>query len=128
MTLAARFGNVEVWRGRLLRPRSRAASLNGQVMDYIYKKNGRDWALVARKLEEVAAVLPNRIDTAVELGNAYLRLGEGAHAARAYRRPLQQPDMPIDADLARRLREQVALAEAAGDPKKIEPMRNPWLE
>ena len=128
MKLAARFGNVEIWRGRLLRPRSRASSLNGQVMDYIYKKNGRDWALVARKLEEVAAVLPNRIDTAVELGNAYLRLGDGAHAARAYRRPLQQPDMPIDADLARRLREQVALAEAAGDPKNIEPMRNPWLE
>ena len=128
LTLAARFGNVEIWRGRLLRPKSRASSLNGQVMDYIYKKDGKDWALVARKLEEVTAVLPNRIDAAVELGNAYLRLGDGAHAARAYGRPLQQRGMPIDAELARRLRAQVALAEAGGDPKKIEPMRNPWLE
>ena len=128
MTLAARFGNVEIWRGRLLRPKSRASSLNGQVMDYIYKKNGSDWALVARKLEEVAAVLPNRIDAAVELGNAYLRLGDGAHAARAYRRPLEQRDMPIDPELAQHLRSQVARIEAGEDPAKIEPMRNPWLE
>jgi hypothetical protein len=128
LALAARFGNVEIWRGRLLRPKSRASSLNGQVMDYIYKQDGKDWALVARKLEEVAAVLPNRIDAAVELGNAYLRMGDAARAARAYARPLQQRGMPIDAELARRLRAQVALAEAGGDPKKIEPMRNPWLE
>jgi hypothetical protein len=73
-------------------------------------------------------VLPNRIDAAVELGNAYLRMGDAARAARAYGRPLQQRGMPIDAELARRLRAQVALAEAGGDPKKIEPMRNPWLE
>ena len=94
----------------------------------IYRKDGKDWALVARKLEEVVAVLPNRIDAAVELGNAYLRLGDGAHAARAYRRPLEQKETPIDADFARRLRAQVALVEAAADPSKVAPMRNPWLE
>jgi hypothetical protein len=55
-------------------------------------------------------------------------MGDAARAARAYARPLQQRGMPIDAELARRLRAQVALAEAGGDPKKIEPMRNPWLE
>ena len=128
LILAARLGNVEVWRGRLVRPKTRASSLNGKVKDYIYKDNGKDWALVARKLEEVVAVLPHRLDAAAELGNAYLRLGDGAKAIRAYRRPLQQKQTPIDAGFARAFREQIARVEVASDPKAVVPMRDPWLE
>ncbi len=128
MAFAARYGNVEFWRGRLVRPKSRASSLNGLVKEYIYKKNGSDWALVARRLEEVAGVLPSRVDAAVELGNAYLRLGDREHALRAYRRPLEQEETPIDHGIAKSMRDQLARVESASDPKQVPPMRDPWLE
>jgi len=128
MRMAADLGNVGIWRGRLTRPKARAGSMNGKVMDYIYKENGKDWMLVAKRLEEVASVSPARIDTATELGNAYLRLGDGAAAIRAYRRPLEQQQMPVDANLARRFREQIDRIEQAPDPKRVPLMRNPWLE
>ncbi len=128
MRLAARFGNVGIWRGRLVRPKARAGSMNGQVMDYIYKENGQDWALVAKRLEEVLSVSPAMIGAAAELGNAYLRLGDGANAIRAYRRPLEQTQMPVDAGLARKFREQIVRVEAAPDPKQVPLLRNPWME
>lgn len=128
MRLAARFGNVGIWRGRLVRPKARAGSMNGKVMEYIYKENGRDWALVAKRLEEVLSVSPAMIGAAAELGNAYLRLGDGANAIRAYRRPLEQTQMPVDAGLARKFREQVTRVEQASDPRQVPPMRNPWME
>ena len=102
--------------------------MNGKVMDYIYKENGKDWALVAKRLEEVASVSPAMLGTAAELGNAYLRLGDGARAIRAYRRPLEQTQMPVDDDLARRFREQIARVEVAQDPKQVPMLRNPWME
>lgn len=128
MRLAVRLGNVGVWRGRLVRPKARASSMNGQVMDYIYKENGKDWALVAKRLEEVAAVTPANLATAAELGNAHLRLGDRAAAIRAYRRPLEQTQMPVDDDLARSFREQIVRVQQAPDPKQVPPMRNPWME
>jgi len=54
--------------------------MNGKVMNCIYKENGKDWARVAKRLEEVASVWPARIGTAAELGNACLRLGERERA------------------------------------------------
>ena len=128
MQLVASLGNVGIWRGRLVRPRARAGSMYGKVMDYLYKEDGSDWALVARRLEEVVAVNPGMVGAAVELGNAHLRLGDRASALRAYRLPLQQQDMPLDATLAGQFREQIARVEAAADPRQVPALRNPWLE
>ena len=124
----ARFGNVGIWKGVQVRPQTRAGSLSSKVMEYIYKEGGSDWALVARRLEEVAAVFPQKIDTAVELGNAYLRLGDGAHALAAYRRLLEQDKVPLDALIRQQLETQIALVAASPDAARVEPMRNPWLE
>lgn len=128
MTLVAEPGNVGIWRGRLVRPRARAGSLTTRVMDYIYKEDGQDWALVARRLEEVARVTPAHIGAATELGNAWLRLGDGQRAIRAYRRPLEQREMPLDAKVAAQFRSQIARVEAAAEPERVLPMRNPWME
>ena len=128
MRMVASLGNVGVWHGRLTRPRARAGSIYGKAMDYIYKEDGKDWALVARRLDEVIAVAPGMVGAATEAGNAHLRLGDGAAAIRAYRRPLEQTQMPVDDGLARRFREQIARVEQAPDPKQVPPMRNPWME
>jgi 4-amino-4-deoxy-L-arabinose transferase-like glycosyltransferase len=128
MRLAARFGNVGIWRGRLVRPKARAGSMYGKVMDYIYKENGQDWALVAKRLEEVLSVSPMMLGTAAELGNAYVRLGNREAAIRAYRRPLEQDTLPVDAKLAQQFREQIARIQHAPDPKQVPLLRNPWME
>lgn len=128
LTLVARFGYVGIWKGTQVRPQTRASGLSSKIMDYIYKENGHDWALVARKLEEVVALMPQKIDSAVELGNAYLRLGDGTHAIEAYRRLLDQKKVPLDALVRRQLESQIALVAASADPAKLQPMRNPWLE
>ena len=128
MRMVADLGNVGIWRGHLVRPRARAGSMHGKVMDYIYKENGQDWALVAKRLEEVASVSPGDLGAAAELGNAYLRLGDRERAITAYGRPLEQDEMPVDAELAKRFRAQIARVETAPDPKQVPLMRNPWME
>jgi hypothetical protein len=128
LTLVAQFGYVGIWHGRQVRPQTRASSLSDKVMDYIYKENGTDWALVARRLEEVVALMPQKLDAGVELGNAYLRLGDGAHAIVAWRRMLEQTRVPLDPAFAQQLRAQVARIETGEDPSKLQPLRNPLLE
>lgn len=128
MQRVARFGFISVWRGRQTNPIGRAVSLGDKVMEYIYRENGDDWTLVAQRLEEVVAVRPQAVDAGVELGNAYLRLGDAPHAAQAYRRLLEQDRAPLDDKVAGQLREQVARIERGDDPAKIEPLRNPWME
>src|SRR3546814_429593 len=90
MRMVARHGNFGIWRGSMERPQTRASSLHFKIMDYIYKENGSDWALVADRLEEVVAQLPQKVDAGVELGNAYLRLGRRDEAIGAYQRLLDQ--------------------------------------
>ncbi|MEO6066248.1 MAG: hypothetical protein ABIP49_10775, partial [Lysobacterales bacterium] len=124
----ARFGHMGIWKGTLVRPQMRAGALSGRVMDYIYKENGKDWALVARRLEEVAALMPQKVDTGVELGNAYVRLGKQSEAIRSYRRLLDQKKVPLDALIQQQVEAQVARVEATQDVSRVEPMRNPWLE
>jgi len=124
----ARFGNVGIWKGVQIRPQTRASSLSAKVMDYIYEEGGDDWTLVARRLEEVAALLPQKVDTGVELGNAYLRLGDGARAIAAYRRLLEQDKVPLDALIRQQVEAQVARVAASSEPARVEPLRNPWLE
>jgi hypothetical protein len=125
----ATFGNVDIWQGRQVRPRMRADSLSGEVFEYIYKDGGQDWRLVAAKLEEVVAITPQSMANGIELGNAYVRLGDGAAAIRAYRRFLDQDKVPVDADVRRQVEAQIAAIGAAGDAAAtVAPLRNPWLE
>ena len=128
LDLVERMGNVGIWKGRQLRPQSRASSLSAKVIEYIYDEGGDDWALVARRLEEVVALMPQKIDSGVELGNAYLRLGDREHAIQAYRRLLEQDKVPLDALIQRQLEARIALVATTADLSALEPMRNPWLE
>ena len=128
LELVARFGYIGIWKGVQVRPQTRASSLSAKVMDYIYEEGGSDWALVARRLEEVAALLPQKVDTGVELGNAYLRLGEGGRAVAAYRRLLEQDKVPLDALIRQQVETQIESIETATHLAAVEPMRNPWLE
>lgn len=128
LDLVARFGHVGIWKGRQIRPQTRASSLSAKVIDYIYKEGGNDWALVARRLEEVAPLIPQKVDTGIELGNAWLRLGDGAKAIAAYRRLLDQDKMPLDPAVREDLEAQVARVAASDDPARVELLRNPWLE
>ena len=128
MELVARRGHMMVWRGTMVRPRARAGSMVGQVMDYIYKDGGDDWALVAERLEEAVVHTPQRIDAAVELGNAYVRLGRRDQAIAAYQRLLDQDKVPVEAKIAGLLRAQIERVRAAEDVTDVAPMRNPWTE
>jgi tetratricopeptide (TPR) repeat protein len=128
LELVARFGNVGLWKGSQRIPLTRASSLCARVMKYLYEEGGSDWALVARRLEEVVALMPQRIDAGAELGNAYLRLGDGARAIAAYRRLLDQDKVPVDALVRRQLEAQIARVAACPDPRRVEPMPDPRLE
>jgi hypothetical protein len=128
LKLVARFGYAGIWHGRQVRPRTRARSMYDQVEDYIYREGGTDWPLVVRRLVEVAAFLPQSLSVNIELGNAYLRLGDAAGATRSYRRPLDQTKVPVDALIRQQLEAQVALIEADSDLSDVGLMRNPWLE
>src|SRR3546814_9284065 len=92
-------------------------------MDHIYKENGSDWTLVANRLEEVVAQLPQKVDAGVELGNAYLRLGRRDEAIGAYQRLLAQDKVPVEEKIAAQLRAQIELARAAPDVAALEPDR-----
>ncbi|RYE70929.1 MAG: hypothetical protein EOO80_22615 [Oxalobacteraceae bacterium] len=124
----ARFGFAEVWHGRQVLPRTRASSMSGKVFDYIYKDNGKDWALVARRLEEVVVLVPQSASAGIELGNAYVRLGEADAAIRAFRRPIDQDKAPVDARLRAQLEAQIALIRSGADLSKLKPLRNPEME
>jgi len=128
MERVARFGYITVWRGRQANPSGHAAGMVDAVMNYIYKEGGHDWARVARSLEQVVALRPQALDAGVELGNAYLRLGDADAAARAYRRLLEQHRAPLDAKVEAQLREQLARIARGGDPSAIPPLRNPAME
>jgi hypothetical protein len=125
----ARFGAVEVWRGRQLSPRSRAGSLRAKLLEYIYEEKGEDWALVASRLEEVLAVNSYDFSVAIELGNAYLRLGNRQAALRAYRQPFTQAARDLLDGMTRAsLLQRVASLERGDALELLPPLRNPWME
>src|SRR3546814_11058545 len=110
------------------RPQTRASSLHFKIMDYIYKENGSDWALVADRLEEVVAQLPQKVDAGVELGNAYLRLGLRDEAIGAYQRLLDQDKVPVEEQIAPQLRAQIELARAPPGAAPPEHVRTPHAD
>jgi hypothetical protein len=127
-TLVARFGPIGVWKGTQNDPRGRADALGGRVLDYIYKENGKDWAKVALRLEEVLKELPMAVPASFELGNAYVRLGKRADAIRAYDSMFVQKQMPIDALVAKQVHAQIDALKAGTPMDKLPPLRSPWLE
>lgn len=125
---AARLGYVQIRKGRISDPMARAGSMYFHVVEYLYEKDGTDSALVARRLEEVVAVMPPHVGAGIELGNAYLRLGDGASARIAYQRLLDQQQVPVEALVRAQLQAQVARIDAGDDPAGLKPLRNPWME
>lgn len=122
----ARFGYATIWHGEQTLPRSRAGALYDRIIRYIYVEGGTDWELVARRLEEVLAVDPHVFVTALELANAYIRLGRPDEALRAYRVPLAYLDRGIMDDATRlAFEQQIAKLERGED---VSVLRNPWLE
>lgn len=101
---------------------------DGRVSEYIYKENGRDWAKVALRLEEAVKVLPYAVPAVLELGNAYLRLGERDKARAAYKKILEQKQMPVDALFAKQIQAQIDRLASDEPLTKMEPIRNPWRE
>ncbi len=124
----ARYGHVEIWHGRQVLPRTRASSLGGRVFEYIYKENGDDWPLVARRLEEVAKLFPQSAGTAIELGNTYVRIGDGPAAIRALRRPLEQDKAPLDPRIRQQMQARIEQIRSGADLSKLKPLRNPEME
>jgi len=128
LTQVARFGNVGIWNGRQVRPETRATAMYWTIIDYIYKKGGSDWSLVAKRAAEVVALRPQHVGATIELGNAWLRLREPQAAANAYRDLLAQRKMPLDALTQRAIEEELALIDAGTDASAIPMLRNPWME
>lgn len=125
---AARFGQMQVWRGRQERPESRAHSMFSQVMEHIYKRGGSDWPLVEKRCAEIVALLPWHVGAAIELGNARLRLGNAAGARRAYQAVLDHKQLEVEARTRVQIQAQIAHIDSGTPALQIEPLRNPWLE
>ena len=128
MRLVHRVRDQGIWRGDRRDPRNRAGAMIGRVSEYIYKENGRDWAKVALRLEEAVKVLPYAVPAFLELGNAYLRLGERDKARAAYKKILEQKQMPVDALFAKQIQAQIDRLASDEPLTKMEPIRNPWRE
>jgi hypothetical protein len=124
----ARLGNVEIWRGRQLRPESRAWPLLFAIFRYVYSENGDDWALVADRSQQVLDLRPQLWPAAIELGNARLKLGDRDGARAAYALPLQETSIPVPEEERARLSAQIGLLDEGRALDAIPPLRSPWLE
>ncbi|MCX7041290.1 MAG: hypothetical protein NT117_01080 [Gammaproteobacteria bacterium] len=124
----ARFGQMQVWRGRQARPESRAHSMFSHVMEHIYKKGGSDWPLVEKRCAEIVALLPWHVGAAIELGNARLRLGDAAGARSAYQGVLDAKQQVVEARTRAQIQAQIARIDSGIPAKQIVSLRNPWLE
>lgn len=126
--VVTRLGHVQVRKGRVEDPMGRAGSMYYAVVEYLYRKSGKDDVLITRRLEEVVKVIPAHVGAAVELANAYQRLGDGPSAVRALRRLLDHEKVPVEALVRTQVEAQLAKLESSSDPASLEPLRNPWME
>ena len=124
----ARFGNVEIWRGRQVQPKVRLGGLFGSLMRYVYRDGGDDWALVAARAQEIVDAFPQHAPAAIELGNAWLRLGERKRAREAYATPLGQQVLAVEAGTREQLQAQLALLDGPTPIEHIVPLRNRAME
>lgn len=129
LTMVKRLGYVEIWQGTQTLPRTRASSLFARILEYVYDTRGTDWQLVATKCLEVLDVIPFHLAAAIELGNAYLHLGDRAAAIAAYRRPFAYEDRGMLGTLVKQeLEERIKRLEAGDAMETIPPIRSPQLE
>ena len=127
--VAQRLGYLEIRKGRMVDPLGRAANMYWRTMEYLYREDGKDTALVAKRLEEVVKLLPLHLGAGIELGNAHLRLGNVTGARVAYQRLLDQEEKsPIEPLVRGQLQAQLARMEAGEDAAAIPQLRNPSME
>jgi hypothetical protein len=124
-----RIGNVELWRGRQVRPKARAWGMMWATLRYVYSEGGDDWALVARRAEEILQHMPGMFPASIELGNARLKLGDSSRcAAGLCLRARTEGAMPMPPIVRDQLQRQVERIDANAPAESIAPIRNPWLE
>ncbi len=123
-----RAGFMQVRKGRVTDPRARASGIAGRLFDYIYRDNGDDWEMVARRAQEVIAVDPRMAAGFIEIGNAYVRLGQRDEALAAYRSLVEQSVVPLDPGVVDLVRRQIERIEASPTLAGVNPMRSPFLE
>ena len=123
-----RIGNAEIYRGRQVQPKSRLGAMYGRIMKYVYTENGSDWKLVAQRAQEIVDVFPQHTPAAIELGNAWLRLGDRDRARSSYAIPLDQTMLPVEAGTRAELVAQIARIDAVPALDAIAPLRNPAME
>lgn len=124
----ARFGNVEIWRGRQERPNSRAWPLLFAIFRYVYSERGDNWTLVADRAQQVLEMRPQLWPAAIELGNARLKLGDRDGARGAYADALRETQIPVPEEERARLQAQIGRLDAGTPLAEIEGLRSPWLE
>jgi GNAT superfamily N-acetyltransferase len=123
-----RAGHMHVRKGRVVDPRARANGIAARLFDYIYRDNGDDWAMVARRGTEVLAVNPRMVAGYIELGNAHIRLGQRDEALAAYQGLVDQTLVPIDPAIVDSVRRQIERIEASPTLNGITTMRQPFME
>ena len=131
MELAARFGNMEIWRGSQHTPDGRARSMYYRVMEFVYRDGKQDWPLVASRLAEVNAQLPYHVGAGIELGNARLRMGDRVGARNAYAGLLVNAAGQLDPLTRQALQRQIVALDAPPDARPqavVAVLRNPWME
>lgn len=128
LTPVVRIGNAEIWRGRQVQPKERSNALMGRILEYVYKDGGTDWALVAKRAQEIVDQWPQASGAAIELGNAHLRLGERAAARKAYADVLAQTVLPVEELTRKQIEQQIARLDSGDDIATIAPLRNPGME
>ncbi len=126
----ARFGAAEVWHGRQVSPRSRAYSLRGKLLEYIYRHQGNDWELVARAPRGGAGGQRLRFFGGDRAGQ---RLPAAGPAARRRSQPTASPFPRKVATCSTRspahgLEGRVAALERGEPLGSLAPLRNPWME
>ncbi|MBK7596319.1 MAG: phospholipid carrier-dependent glycosyltransferase [Gemmatimonadetes bacterium] len=129
LTMVKRLGIVEIWQGTQTLPMTRASSLFGRLLEYVYDEKGNDYALIAAKATEVLDVIPWHVPAAIELGNAYLRMGDRAAAIAAYQRPFAHEKRGLLGALVKQeLESHIKRLESGEAMTAIPSIRSPQLE
>jgi hypothetical protein len=129
LTPMARFGFVEIWRGRQsIDPALRVRNLFELVNEHVYRQGGEDWPLVARRTQEILDLRPNHVGARFELANAHLRMGHRDEARAAYQAVLDQGAPPVDQLTRDAVTAQIARIDASAGLSAIAPLRHSWME
>jgi 4-amino-4-deoxy-L-arabinose transferase-like glycosyltransferase len=123
-----RMGFLQIRKGRVSDPRTRARGIGARLLEYVHRDNGKDAALVALRGAEVLAVEPRYLPLYIDVGNAHLALRHRDEALAAYRGLRAVKDVPIDPDILASVDRHIARIEASDSLDGIAPMRSPFME